>query len=435
MNYFSQLLIRFGVLRPRSVPMSRVVMLGLDAAGKTTLLYKLVNSWEEVISTIPTIGFHVETIKFRDLEMICWDVGGCDKIRPLWRHYFINSEALIFVIDANDKERFPEAKSELEMFLNENFVPLSIPILILANKQDLSGACNVEHVRAAFGINTMDVYARRKVHVQGTSFAGDNVGVVEAFCWLEAAMKEAKKSTSVLRNSVDREVIKSIVERDVSKEVAFHDNRARNHVREEWLQRVTEGETQQAEKDQSTMQFTCNDSVVVDVGGNHDCSKLSVLLLKLQQCCLEKWDHYTHVHIAWGLLYIHGISAGFEKIDLLIALYIDHVRGSSNPKSSPMKSFHRSLTRFWAHMIAYQMLGTPYKPGSGFHSYSENKSDAADTAATTAFKDFLFNSRDGFDICNGRLYSKFYSNERLFSSLARTSLVSTDILELPPLDV
>jgi len=70
-------------------------MVGLDAAGKTTILYKL--KLGEIVTTIPTIGFNVETVEYKNINFTVWDVGGQDKIRPLWRHYFQNTQGLIFV--------------------------------------------------------------------------------------------------------------------------------------------------------------------------------------------------------------------------------------------------------------------------------------------------------------------------------------------------
>jgi small GTP-binding protein len=78
-------------------------MISLDAAGKTTILYQL--KLGEVVTTIPTIGFNVETVQVKGIDLTIWDVGGCDKIRPLWRHYFQNTQAIIFVIDSNDTDR------------------------------------------------------------------------------------------------------------------------------------------------------------------------------------------------------------------------------------------------------------------------------------------------------------------------------------------
>ncbi|XP_023252152.1 ADP-ribosylation factor 4-like [Seriola lalandi dorsalis] len=89
----------------------RILMVGLDAAGKTTILYKL--KLGEIVTTIPTIGFNVETVEYKNISFTVWDVGGQDKIRPLWRHYFQNTQGLIFVVDSNDRERVAESAEEL----------------------------------------------------------------------------------------------------------------------------------------------------------------------------------------------------------------------------------------------------------------------------------------------------------------------------------
>lgn len=91
-------------------------LVGLDAAGKTTILYKL--KLGEIVTTIPTIGFNVETVEYKNICFTVWDVGGQDKIRPLWRHYFQNTQGLIFVVDSNDRERIVEAEKELQNMVN-----------------------------------------------------------------------------------------------------------------------------------------------------------------------------------------------------------------------------------------------------------------------------------------------------------------------------
>ncbi|XP_006870158.1 PREDICTED: ADP-ribosylation factor 3 isoform X2 [Lipotes vexillifer] len=96
----------------------RILMVGLDAAGKTTILYKL--KLGEIVTTIPTIGFNVETVEYKNISFTVWDVGGQDKIRPLWRHYFQNTQGLIFVVDSNDRERVNEAREELMRMLAED---------------------------------------------------------------------------------------------------------------------------------------------------------------------------------------------------------------------------------------------------------------------------------------------------------------------------
>ena len=96
---------------------TRILMLGLDAAGKTTVLYKM--KLGEIVNTIPTIGFNVETLQYKNISFTMWDVGGQDRIRPLWRHYFHGTQGLIFVVDSNDSDRLGEASDELHRLLAE----------------------------------------------------------------------------------------------------------------------------------------------------------------------------------------------------------------------------------------------------------------------------------------------------------------------------
>ena len=121
----------------------RILMLGLDNAGKTTILYtlslKLANS-EMKVTTIPTIGFNVETVDISDnIKLTVWDVGGQEKLRSLWRHYYDNTDGVIFVVDSADSDRFHIVRDEL-MFLNDQKAMQDVPFLILCNKQDLPGA-------------------------------------------------------------------------------------------------------------------------------------------------------------------------------------------------------------------------------------------------------------------------------------------------------
>ena len=87
---------------------ARILMLGLDGAGKSTIVHKM--KFNENISTIPTIGFNVDTIKFGKLSFNVWDIGGQGKIRALWKHYFPNTDGLIFIVDSADTSRIEESK-------------------------------------------------------------------------------------------------------------------------------------------------------------------------------------------------------------------------------------------------------------------------------------------------------------------------------------
>nr|XP_022299381.1 glutamic acid-rich protein-like [Crassostrea virginica] len=130
----------------------RILMVGLDAAGKTTILYKL--KLGEIVTTIPTIGFNVETVEYKNISFTVWDVGGQDKIRPLWRHYFQNTHGLIFVVDSNDRERVEEARAELKKMLEEDELRDAI-LLVFANKQDLPNAMSASEITEKLGLSAL----------------------------------------------------------------------------------------------------------------------------------------------------------------------------------------------------------------------------------------------------------------------------------------
>lgn len=155
----------------------RLLMLGLDAAGKTTILYKM--KLNETVNTIPTIGFNVETLQYKNLEFNCWDIGGQYKLRNLWQHYYENTQGLIYVVDSNDGDRIAEAAESLHSVINDEQMQ-GVPILIYANKMDLPNALTVPQISERLGLlNLRD----RKWQVQASNAArGD--GLYEGMDWL-----------------------------------------------------------------------------------------------------------------------------------------------------------------------------------------------------------------------------------------------------------
>jgi ADP-ribosylation factor 1/2 len=111
-----------------------ILMVGLDAAGKTTILMKL--KLNETKETVPTIGFNVETVEYRNVKFHVWDVGGQERLRALWKHYYEGANAIIFVLDSNDRDRVDVAKSELQRLLSDPTLA-GATLLLLCNKQDL----------------------------------------------------------------------------------------------------------------------------------------------------------------------------------------------------------------------------------------------------------------------------------------------------------
>jgi len=159
----------------------RCLLFGLDAGGKTTTLYKL--KLGEIVTTIPTIGFNVESVKYKNTNFTFWDVGGQPSIRALWRHYLANTNALIFVVDSNDRERLQEAHEELHKVLSEAEVA-DAALLVFANKQDLPNAASVAEITDKLGLHSL---RNRKWYIQATcSTSGD--GLYEGLDWLQAAL-------------------------------------------------------------------------------------------------------------------------------------------------------------------------------------------------------------------------------------------------------
>merc|ERR1711939_1023217 len=118
----------------------RVLIVGLDAAGKTTTLYKL--KIGEVVTTIPTIGFNVETVEYKNVSFTAWDIGGRGNMRALARHYYQNTRALVLVVDSNDRDRIENVREHFTSMISEDELEDAV-ILVYANKQDLPNAMSV----------------------------------------------------------------------------------------------------------------------------------------------------------------------------------------------------------------------------------------------------------------------------------------------------
>ncbi|XP_010631736.1 ADP-ribosylation factor 5 isoform X1 [Fukomys damarensis] len=170
-------LVSRGLPHSLSIPVPLSFAVGLDAAGKTTILYKL--KLGEIVTTIPTIGFNVETVEYKNICFTVWDVGGQDKIRPLWRHYFQNTQGLIFVVDSNDRERVQESADELQKMLQEDELRDAV-LLVFANKQDMPNAMPVSELTDKLGLQHL---RSRTWYVQATC-ATQGTGLYDGLDWL-----------------------------------------------------------------------------------------------------------------------------------------------------------------------------------------------------------------------------------------------------------
>ncbi|XP_061745407.1 ADP-ribosylation factor-like protein 4C [Nerophis ophidion] len=154
-----------------------VVMLGLDSAGKTTVLYRL--RFNEFVNTVPTIGFNTERIRLggagasRGISCHFWDVGGQEKLRPLWKPYSRCTDGIVYVVDSVDAERLEEARAELHRIarFSEN---QGTPLLVVANKQDLPRALSVADIARHLALGELPPSTR--YHVQpACAITGDGL--------------------------------------------------------------------------------------------------------------------------------------------------------------------------------------------------------------------------------------------------------------------
>ncbi|KPI43462.1 ADP-ribosylation factor 6 [Cyphellophora attinorum] len=164
----------------------RLLMLGLDAAGKTTILYKL--KLNQDVTTIPTVGFNVETVTYKNVKFNVWDVGGQDKIRPLWRHYFSGTQGLIFVIDSNDRARIDEARQELHRIILDREMKEAL-LLVFANKQDIPGSMNPTEVTEKLRLAQL----KDRTWYVVPSCATTGEGLMEGLSWLSTNVKTQPK--------------------------------------------------------------------------------------------------------------------------------------------------------------------------------------------------------------------------------------------------
>lgn len=161
------------------LPEARILLLGLDNAGKSTLLYKLKHNAR--VKTSPTIGFNVETMEARknreNIALTVWDVGGQRPMRQHWKSYYQDTAAIVFVVDSSDRTRLSEAKREIETILSCEHLR-GRPLIVLANKQDVDDALTVSEIKDGF--NLQKLCPDRDWFVQPCS-ASTGVGVEEAF--------------------------------------------------------------------------------------------------------------------------------------------------------------------------------------------------------------------------------------------------------------
>eukprot|EP00039_Didymoeca_costata_P029214 m.23659 g.23659 ORF g.23659 m.23659 type:complete len:179 (+) comp7528_c0_seq2:173-709(+) len=161
----------------------RLVIVGLDNAGKSTIFYQF--ALNDVVVTSPTIGSNVEDIQFKNLKFSMWDVGGQDSLRESWETYYSGAEGLIFVVDSTDVDRMSIAKKELhKMMAHEDL--RTAQVLIYANKQDAKGALSASDISQSLSLTTM---THHSYHIQACcALTGE--GLYEGMEWLAGQLKK-----------------------------------------------------------------------------------------------------------------------------------------------------------------------------------------------------------------------------------------------------
>lgn len=148
-----------------------------DNAGKTTLLYRL--KMGEVVTTVPTIGFNVESVQYKSLTLNVWDLGGQTSIRPYWRCYYANTSCIIYVVDSTDIDRLSTSAQELSAMLSEEELR-DTALLVFANKQDQPGAKGAGEISEALRLGEL---RDRNWTIVGCS-AIDGRGIQEGMDWM-----------------------------------------------------------------------------------------------------------------------------------------------------------------------------------------------------------------------------------------------------------
>jgi len=365
-----------------------VLMLGKDGAGRSVALYWLV--LQRHVTSMPTIGANVETVTREGTNLCMRDVGGCDRIRPLWKHYYAGCQVLFFFFDITDFGRFDESMQELAEMLSREELRDTV-LCVIANKQDLSTQAGeqamalgvpqitIEKLRTDLDRVVRDEEARsapREIFVGG-AVATTGEGLEEAVSWMIGAVQRQRALKPSISSSRELLAPAPVTHQDKDgdkKETGIQETKdgdlrqeEERNVLEEWLERED-----------------APDDDFLDAFARYD---------------LESWDHYTHLRVAWLFLRKHGRREGIRHIFDGIKLFIAN---STRTQRSRGTTFHETMTYFWVHMVHFA------------------RESATIPAAKIDFKSFLLLNPQ---LSNGGLFLTYYRNvESYLSSCLRVCI-------------
>jgi len=132
---------------------SRILILGLDGAGKTSFLNRVKEPKKEIAAE-PTESYTVNDVKFKSVKFNVWDVSGKSSVRSLWASYYKQGgiDAIIWVVDAADKDRLEEGKKVLQAQMRDPELTGKM-LFVVANKSDVAGALSADEVEKALKLN------------------------------------------------------------------------------------------------------------------------------------------------------------------------------------------------------------------------------------------------------------------------------------------
>ncbi|XP_034692500.1 ADP-ribosylation factor-related protein 1-like [Vitis riparia] len=175
-----------------------VLILGIDKAGKTTLLEKLKALYTNLEGLppdriVPTVGLNIGRVELSNTKLVFWDLGGQPSLRSIWEKYYEEAHAVVFVIDASCPSRFEDSKSALEKVIRHEDLQ-GAPLLILANKQDLDNAASSDELARYLDLKNLD----ERIYIFEAVSTFDGMGIKESMDWLVEVMERSKR-TEMLR--------------------------------------------------------------------------------------------------------------------------------------------------------------------------------------------------------------------------------------------
>mmetsp|Transcript_6519 Transcript_6519/g.12653 ORF Transcript_6519/g.12653 Transcript_6519/m.12653 type:complete len:238 (+) Transcript_6519:212-925(+) len=208
-------------------PQIRILVLGLDGAGKTTILERIKHMFrkdrdsestketereQEMLLGLskisPTVGLNIGRLEMRGVNVVVWDLGGAKGLRSIWDKYYADAHAIIWVVDSSDPSRFEEAKETLASVTDEPELE-GIPLVVFANKSDLESAITAADVQNGILCEQRDIQKRRQVRAMSVSGMSGN-GIQESFLWLVETLKKRSRMAEADSGEAPRKATRGI---------------------------------------------------------------------------------------------------------------------------------------------------------------------------------------------------------------------------------